>query len=199
MNPPGTSSKVLRISLRADRWRQSPRTRKATAVGALVSLPPSHRQGSFLCALGLAAAQFRVPFGDTLTLATWVWQHRRPVNNRVGFAKLIELATIAIETWLIHDARGCGPVDISAVSGFAFSDRDSAAGGWHCVAQEIVEEFSRGFHFKPVRSFCGNHLLRKCLAFDVPRCERGARYHLASGFHCARRRGYRIDGQCRLV
>src|ERR1700730_2148272 len=29
-------------------------------------LPPSFPQGSFLCALGLAAAQLRVPFGDAL-------------------------------------------------------------------------------------------------------------------------------------
>jgi hypothetical protein len=36
------------ISLRADRWRQSPALARATAAGALVSLPPSHRQGSSL-------------------------------------------------------------------------------------------------------------------------------------------------------
>jgi hypothetical protein len=48
------------ISLRADRWRQSPALARATAVGALVSLPPSHRQGSKLL-IDMVQVDFDVP------------------------------------------------------------------------------------------------------------------------------------------
>jgi len=44
----GSTNAAKVISLRADRWRQSPALARATAVGALVRLPPSHRQGSLL-------------------------------------------------------------------------------------------------------------------------------------------------------